>query len=158
MKKHGETTGLDVPKFQYHVLTWGGFYNKEHYLKHGLSEGDYVFDTSEERSEFCLGRVKISKDLRAEVLMFSYTEGFNCNVRTVLNRVVEHGGKQYYSQYDIGVNYPFHVAKYHMENKWFPGCNSYPLGHDFDYENRAEEITTVKEWITGAWQELEEMS
>ena len=146
----------EVPKYQYHVLTWGGFYNREHYRKHGLSAGDYVFDTKEEREEFCAGRMKISKDLRAEMLMFSLTEGFCCSTRTVLHRVVEHEGKRYYSQYDIGVNYPFDVAKYHMENKWFPGCNDYPLGRDFDYKNN--EVTTVKEWITGAWQELEEMS
>ena len=44
----------DGPKYQYHVLTWGGFYNTEYKAVHGLEPGDFLFDTESERSAFIL--------------------------------------------------------------------------------------------------------
>jgi hypothetical protein len=36
------------PKYEYHLLTWGGFYNEEYLKIHNIQSGDYYFDTSEE--------------------------------------------------------------------------------------------------------------
>lgn len=142
---------LDTPKYQYCVKTWGGFYNQEHFLIHGLKEGEYVFDTLEERRAFIDERKEIENRLDARVLMISCSEGFCCNIDTVCHRVVEINGIQYYSSDNCGRNYTFEAAKYWMENKWYTGFNDYPLGRDFDYE--AVEIKVIKEWITGADQE-----
>ena len=64
-----------------------------------------------------------------------------------MHRVIKYEGKEYYSKYELSPNYPYDAAKYHLENKWYPGFNDYPLGEDFDYEN----VETVQEWITGAF-------
>jgi hypothetical protein len=86
--------------------------------------------------------------MNARVLMLAFSEGFQCNVRTVLHRVIAFKGKQYYSTRDLGVNYPYDNAKYFLENKWYPGFNDYPLGEDFEFYAQVE---TVSEWITGAF-------
>lgn len=138
----------NTPKYQYHVLTWGGFYNDEHKVFHGLNDGDFVFDTEKQREDFIKQRKKISRKLNAHRVVFSPSEGFTCDVRTVLHRVVTINGEQHYSAYDMGVNYPFNAAMYHMENKWYPGFNDYPLGEDFDYDSA--DIKVLQEWITGA--------
>ena len=77
------------------------------------------------------------------------SEGYCCRTRTVLHRVIEWDGKRYYTQLDMGVNYPMDVAQYHLEWKWYPGFNDYPLGEDFDYDNNPVQI--IQEWITGAF-------
>lgn len=41
-----------------------------------------------------------------------------------------------------------------LKTKWYPGCNGYPLGEDFDYENNKVKI--IQEWITGAFSNLDE--
>ncbi len=45
--------------------------------------------------------------------------------------------------------YPYSTVEYHIENKWYPGFNDYPLGEDFDYEKNKVEI--IKEWVVGAF-------
>ncbi len=139
---------MKCPKYEYHVQTWGGFYNKEHAKKHKLKEGDFFFDTKEARNSFIENRRRIEKELDAHVLMIDTTEGFCSRIKTVLHRVIEVDGVQYYSQREMGFNYPFGAAKYHMEWKWYPGFNDYPLGEGFDYSG----VKIVQAWITGAWQ------
>lgn len=141
-----------APKYQYCVKTWGGFYNHEYFLIHGLKKGEYVFDTLEERRVFIDERKTISKHLNARELAIECSEGFCCNIDTVCHRVVEIDGTQYYSSFNKGRNYSFSDAKYWMENKWYTGFNDCPLGGDFDYA--AADIKIIKEWITGADQEL----
>lgn len=136
-------------KYQYHVQTWGGFYNDEYKAIHGLSAGDFVFDTKEERREFIEKLEAIAKKMQAYHLCTSLSEGFNCNTRTIAHRVCKINGKEYHDSCDLGVNYPYDTALYWMENKWYPGFNSYPLGEDFDYENA--EIEIVAEWVEGAF-------
>lgn len=139
----------NVPKYQYHVLTWGGFYNEDYQAVHGLSEGDFFFDTEGEREKFINHRKKLSSEMNAREVVFYKTEGFCCNVRTVLHRVCEYKGVQVYDTYDMGVNYPFDVAEYHMSDKWYLGHNHYPFG-DIDYER--EKVKVLGQWITGAYQ------
>ena len=139
----------DKPRYQYHVLTWGGFYNKEYKDIHGFEEGDYVFESEKEREDFIKNRELVADKLNARYLMISCSEGYCCNIRTTLHRIVRHKGVDYYTTRDMGINYPFKVAKSFLENKWYPGFNDYPLGEDFDYSK----VSVIKEWITGADQE-----
>jgi len=141
---------MKQPKYQYHVQTWGGFYNKEYKDIHGLEDGDFIFDTNKERDNFMKERRLIEEELDARYLVFSCTEGYCCDIRTVLHRVIRYKGATYYSNYDIGINYPFDDAKFFMQYKWCAGFNDYPLGEDFDYSK----VKVVKEWITGAHQEI----
>ena len=136
-----------VPKYEYHVFTWGGFYNDEHKAKHKREPGDYWFDTVEEREAYIKELESISKQLNAQVLMINRTEGFDCRTRTVAHRVSEYKGIRAYTTRDLGINYEFSAAKYMMENNWYPGFNDYPFG-DIDYTS--EEFKVVGEWITGA--------
>lgn len=136
-------------KYEYHLLTWGGFYNEEYVKIHKQKEGDFWFDTAEERYEYLKKLKDIEKELGAEHLVYTSSEGYCCRVRTVLHRVVEYDGKRYYSSYDLGVNYPFETAKYHLQYKWYCGFNDYPLGEDFDYEKNEPKV--IQEWITGAY-------
>lgn len=148
--------GKAMKKYQYHILTWGGFYNEE-YASHGQVPGDRVFDTEAERSEYLSKLRVIEKEIGAGypcTLVAHLTEGFCCDIRTVIHRVVEFEGKQYYSEFDLGINCSFSAARYYIEDKWFPGFNDYPLGEDFDYDN-AVGFKVVKEWITGADQEID---
>ena len=138
-------------KYEYHLLTWGGFYSEEYSKIHNKPEGDFWFDTPEERQKFLDELREVEKDLNARRLAVQLTEGYCCRIRTVLHRVVEWDGERYYSQYDMGINYPFSAAKYHMEEKWRPGFNDYPLGEDFDYYKN--NVTIIQEWITGAFHE-----
>ena len=137
-----------TPKYQYHVKTWGGFYNVEHKAIHGLSKGDYFFDTEEERSQWIAERKEISERLNANALVFTETEGYTCNVRTVCHRITRFEGRKYYTTSDLGVNYSYSAAMHWMEYKWYPGFNDYPLGDEFDYENIK---LKTHEWITGAF-------
>ena len=139
------------PKYQYHVLTWGGFYNTEHKAIHQLEPGDYLFDTQEARDAFIAERRALETKLDAECLMVSLSEGFHCDVRTVLHRVSEYKGKRAYTTYDLGINYNLSTAAYHLQNKWYPGFNDYPFGDDDGiYDKGNPDFKILDEWITGA--------
>ena len=142
-------------KYQYHIQLWGGFYNDNHKKKHGFEPGDYLFDTKEQREKYLNNLETISEKLNAKMLAYTKTEGFNCDTRTVLHRVTEFEDKIYYTERDLGINYPYDSAKYMIEWKWTPGCNDYPLGEDFEYDERQNEYN-VHEWITGAFDSNEE--
>lgn len=135
------------PKYEYHLSTWGGFYNDEHKAKHGYEEGDYWFDSATEREMYIDKLKKVEKELNARVLMISTNEGFNTRVKTILHRVIEWEGKQYYSSRDMGYAYPYETAQYILHYKWYPGFNDYPLGEDFNYDN----VEILEEWISGSF-------
>ena len=139
-------------KYEYYVYTWGGFYNKEYSKIHKKESGGFWFDSEKERKVYIEELKSIEKDLSANYLMISLSEGYCCRIPTILHRVIEFENKRYYSKYDLGINYPLDVAQYHLENKWYCGFNDYPLGEDFDYENN--EVIIVQEWITGAYQKV----
>lgn len=139
-------------KYQYHLLTWGGFYNEDYVSIHGHKPGNHLFDTAEERETYVQTLKSISEKLDAKHLALDTSEGYCCEISTVLHRVIEYNGDRYYSNRNMGVNYPLDTARYFLEWKWNPGKNDYPLGEDFDYEK----VTTIKEWITGAFQEVDD--
>ena len=136
-------------KYEYLLHTWGGFYNKEYQIKHKESQGLHFFETKEARNEYLEKLRKIEKDLNAIHLAVVKSEGYNCRIVTTLHRVIKFDEKEYYSKYEFSPNYPYNAAEYHLEYKWQPGFNDYPLGDDFDYENNKVEI--IQEWITGAF-------
>jgi hypothetical protein len=144
---------MKEPEYEYHLFTWGGFYNEEHLKIHKKPRGDFWFKTKKERQQFINELKSIERELNVKHLMMTLSEGYCCRIRTVLHRVIEWEGKRYYSKYDMGVNYPMDAAEYHLTWKWYPGFNDYPLGEDFDYYKN--EVKVIREWITGAKQELE---
>jgi len=105
-------------KYEYHLQTWGGFYNDEYAKIHKKVEGDFWFDTKEERQLYIDELKFIRKELNAVGLALDISEGYNCRQTTTLHRVVEWEGKRYYSTYDLGINYPFRAANYHLNWKW----------------------------------------
>jgi len=136
-------------KYEYHLLTWGGFYNEEYWKTHGKTSGDFWFDTEEERQAYMDELKSLEWLTESPCLAIKLSEGYNCRIRTVIHRVVEWKGERHYSSNDLGANYPFNSAQFVLENKWYPGFNDYPLGEDFDYENN--EVKIIQEWITGAF-------
>jgi hypothetical protein len=139
-------------KYEYHLFTWGGFYN-EGYLKiHKKPQGDFWFNTEKDRNKFLDELKDIEIELNARCLAFTVSEGYCCRINTVLHRVIEFNRERFYSSCDMGINYEFSAAKYHLEWKWTPGFNDYPLGGDFDYSK----VKIIQEWITGANQETED--
>lgn len=138
-------------KYQYHLKTWGGFYNEQYKKVHGKEPGDYVFDTKEERKDYIKTLEEIEKALSARSLAIDTSEGYNCNVRTVIHRVIRYKDKDYYSSNDLGPNFSYDTAVYITENKWYPGFNDYPLGEDFDYDL----VEIISEWVTGAFKTIE---
>jgi hypothetical protein len=138
------------PKYQYHVKTWGGFYNEEYRVIHGLEDGDFLFDTREARHAFITHRKEIEKRLGAKSLILRRTEGYHCDIRTVCHRICEWEGVEYYSTYDLGVNYSKYDAEYWMKYKWYPSFNDYPLGEDFEHYD-SKHFKVKAEWITGAF-------
>lgn len=135
--------------YLYYLYTWGGFYNKEFQDIHGYIGGGRNFNTAKEREEYLDTLKQVEIKLNARHLAFRTCEGFNTLVPTILHRVVEYKGNQYYSNNDMGIGYPYGAAEYHMQWKWYPGFNDYPLGEDFDYDK--EKFTIIQEWITGSF-------
>jgi hypothetical protein len=139
-----------LPKYQYRLHTWGGFYNAEFKIIHGLEEGDYYFNTFEAREKFIDERRAISDELNATQLVLSTWEGFACNVNTVLHRVSEYLGERVYTTDVIAnVEYTLEDAKHRLEHKWYPGFNDYPFGETFDYTDKRFKV--LQEWVTGAF-------
>lgn len=143
----------NIPKYEYYLYTWGGFYNDEYLKIHKKPEGDFWFDTLEEREQFITELLKIEKELNARHLAYIVSEGYCCRTHVVLHRVVEWEGKKYYTTNEMPINYDFNSAKYHLEYKWYPGFNDYPLGEDFDYGKN--QVKVIQEWITGAFIEFD---
>lgn len=136
-------------KYEYHLLTWGGFYNEEHQKIHKQISGDFWFNSNEDREKYIDELKEIEAKLGAKYLVVLCTEGYNCRVRTKIHRVCEYKGKQYYSEYDMGINYGIDESAYHLEYKWYPGFNDYPLGEQFDYSN--PEFKIISQWVSGAF-------
>ena len=139
---------MEKLKYEYFLKTWGGFYNEQHKKIHKKEPGNYWFDTAEERASYVAELKKLSEELGAKVLMVDTTiEGYNTRIMTTLHRVIRDSqGEEHYSSYNMGYGWPIDMAKYHMEYKWRPGFNDYPLGEDYDYDS----CEIVQEWVTGS--------
>ncbi len=135
-------------KYEYHLFTWGGFYNEEHFKIHKQPRGDFWFDSVEERQLFINKLRKIEDELNARSLAITLSEGYCCRIKTVAHRVFDYNGKTYYQNYDLGINYSFDVAKYFIEYKW-----------GFEDEKcvaiKDDQVKVIKSWVTGADQEID---
>lgn len=85
------------------------------------------------------------------MLMVEEWEGTDCRIPVMLHRVISIDGYSIETSYDMGPCRDYKQAEFFLENKWYPGCNDYPLGEDFDYSK--SKIETVAEWITGPFKE-----
>lgn len=80
--------------YKYWLNTWGGFYNKENKDIHHFEEGEYIFNTKEEREEYIkkLQTVAVSSNKLDEyaTLMIDCTEGYTLVNPLILHLIVEH--------------------------------------------------------------------
>ena len=136
-------------KYEYHLRTWGGFYNEEYKAVHKKEEGDFWFNTKEEREKYLANLTEISASLNANFLMSVEHEGYHVRTEVVLNRISKHNEKEIHTTRSMGYGYNYDNAKYFLEYKWYPGFNDYPFGEDFDYSDPNFQV--VQEWITGAF-------
>jgi hypothetical protein len=136
-------------KYEYHLFTWGGFYNEEYFKIHKKPRGDFWFDSSEKRQEFINELRDIENKLNAYSLAMTLSEGYCCRTRTIVHRVFEYNGKTYYQTYDLGINYEFAPAKYFIEYKW-------GFEDEKNQEINDNEVKVIKSWITGADQDVEQ--
>jgi len=136
-------------KYEYMLLVWGGFFNKEFQDIHKIEEGYYYFDTAEERETFVKKLRSIEEDLGAWYLMTLTQEGYHLRKDVILHRVTRFEGKDYHTSTEQIRGCSFETAKYHMENKWYLGFNDYPLGEDFDYDS--DKVEVIAEWIEGCF-------
>lgn len=136
-------------KYEFLLQTWGGFYNEEHKKVHGYEDGYHYFDTEKERAAYIESIKRVEIELGARYFAHSTAEGYHVRDEVIAHRICKHEGKEYHTTCAFPPCYPYIAAKYHVENKWYPGFNDYPLGEDFDYENNKIEI--IKEWVVGAF-------
>ena len=136
-------------KYLYYLYTWGGFYNNVYVQIHKQRPGSFWFNTKVDRQIYIDTLKDIEIKLSANTLAIELSEGYHCMVSTELHRCIEFEGNTYYSTYDLGINYPFDTALYHLQYKWRLGYNDYPLGDTFNYNDF--NIKLIKEWITGAF-------
>lgn len=147
---------VDIPKYEYMLKTWGGFYNEEYKKIHKQESGYRWFSTNKERQEYIDHLKQIEEELNARHLAITTEEGYHTRNETILHRVVEYDNKEIYSYYNMGFGYPISAAKYHLEYKWYPGFNDYELEKYYDKINYRE-VKVIQEWITGAETEKYEL-
>jgi len=137
-------------KYEYLLRTWGGFYNKENGFSEKYKPGLHYFDTEGARKAY-VAELKFRNLAKGDLgLVCDLSEGFNCRTHTILHRAISYEGNRYYDTNDLGPNFNYSGAQYIMNYKWTLGCNHYPLGEDFDYEND-KDIVIIQQWITGAF-------
>lgn len=140
-----KTDKKEMPKYEFLLHTWGGFYNEEHKKRHNRERGYHYFDTAEEREKY-LNALKTEEILlKAEYLMAAKEEGYDVRIPLIAHRVILLNGKEYYDSTEFPPKYPLSSAQYHITYKWKPGFNSYPAG-DVDYSK----AIVIQEWFTGA--------
>ena len=140
---------MAIDKYEFMLNTWGGFYNKEYQSVHREKCGLHYFDTKKDRDDYLDKLKSIEENYNAKNLVFTFAEGFHVRVNVVAHRVCRHDGKFYHTKHEFWPGYSYSAALYHMECKWYPGFNDYPLGEDFDYDEN--QIEVVQEWISGAF-------
>ena len=138
-------------KFEYYLKIWGGFFNDNWKAIHKREEGEFWFDTRDERDQFVrelrVIELTLGKEYRGALAMTT-SEGLFSRVPVKCHRVCEYMGKQYYSEYTLSPNTLFSEASYWIEHKWYPGFNDYPLGEEFKHYGN---VTILVEWVTGAF-------
>ena len=84
------TRQVEMPKYKYRLITWGGFFNEEYKKLHHLSEGQYIFDTKQERDDFeALLKAYEKKYPKARVLMIEKEEGYHVDESPAIHFILK---------------------------------------------------------------------
>lgn len=106
----------DLPKYEYAIKTWGGFYNDENKAKHGLSEGSFWFDNEPERNRFLSNLKSIEAEYNAKYLAYALFEGHGTRLETIAMMTLVYQGVEYPFSYDFGFGYDPESARYMFED------------------------------------------
>lgn len=146
-----KSTLIPVPKYKYLLQTWGALYFLNEAREEGLESGYHLFNTSKERQAYIDKLEDFAIRHNNPKVMLITKEGYACEKFVTLHRVIKFEGKEYHTTSVLGSDFSYAAAVYYLKHKWTPGFNDYPLGEDFDYDERRGEIEIVQEWITGAF-------
>lgn len=137
-------------KYEYYLYTWGGFYNQQYKDIHQEEPKAKWFNTLEKRSEYINKLKKIEEELQAKHLCIITCEGYFTRTPVILHRVSKYKNKIVKTTNELWPDTSYDGAKYILQWKWYPGCNDYPFGEDFDYENN-KKFEIIQEWIEGCF-------
>lgn len=148
----------EIPKYEYYVKTWGGFFNDHNKAVHGFSEADSWFSTKEDRDNYIATLDKAVEDTKeltsnGDVCLVKHlAEGYNTRTLPTIHRVVEYKGKRVYSKNEICFpDFNFQTLEYHAYYKWYPGFNDYAVKSAFpDEEVDYTKVKIIQEWISGS--------
>jgi len=151
-----ERTDPVIPKYEYYLYTWGGFYNDDNKKVHGFEpcEDGFYFDTKEERDFYLQTLQDACSKLGTDdaCLVNQIAEGCSVRIKPCIHRVSEYKGERVHSICLWSWPQDVRVLRYHLEYKWYLGFNDYPFGEDVDYRD----VKVIDEWITGAFDAIDE--
>lgn len=98
--------------YEYHLKTWGGFYNKEHSSVHGKEAGDFWFNTWEDRDKYLHELKLLEKKHGANHLAYTLSEGHDCRKQTVVRITANYLGVTYNFEYNFGYGYGVDNAEF----------------------------------------------
>jgi hypothetical protein len=145
----------ELPKYEYYLKVWGGFWNEANLKVHGIPETEHLyFSTKEAREEYLEMLEETRKSLGTwDATIARYVaEGYHVRTIPVCHRISEYKGKRVHTIRDW--SFPESnksVLEYHMEYKWYPGFNDYPFGEDERIYD-GKQVTIIAEWIEGAFE------
>jgi hypothetical protein len=130
---------------EYLLHIWGGFFNKEHRVKHGKKPGYYWFTSPEARESFFRELQEIEERLDARFLARSDYDGPLVRKRTIAQMIFIYKGTKYPFEYDFGYGYEESSAEYmFFDGNYSCDCNRSIFirrGHpDFPELNCGEKI------------------
>ena len=159
---------IKIPKYQYGVYVWGGFWNEENIKVHGIADkGAHLFDTWAKRQEFLIkleeAKLNLSFHIMANgryndnVICSTLYEGCDIENLPVIHRLSEYKGIRYYSTNEWNWPEKISVLRYYAEYKWYPGFNDHVIeealpNEEVDYT----QVKILSEWVTGAFKLEEE--
>lgn len=111
-------------KYEYMLHTWGGFYNKENYKKHGKKDGYFFFNTMDELQKYLNELKYIEKRLSAFMLATNIVEGKHVRYKTIAKMKMNYKGKIYDYEHDFGYAYPVESAEFmFFDGNYACDCN-----------------------------------
>ena len=145
----------ELPKYEYYLKVWGGFWNETNLRIHGIPETEHLyFDTREARNEYLERLEKARKSLGTwdACIASTLVEGYYVRTIPTLHRISEYKGQKVHTV--LNWSFPENnksVLEYYMEYKWYPGFNDYPFGEEDESIYDGEQVTIIAEWIEGAF-------
>lgn len=110
--------------YEYHLFTWGGFYNEEHRKKHGLIPGNHWFKTYKDREDYCNLLKDLEKQLNAKSLAFDFNEGYYTRYKSIIRLEYIINNKSYYLIEELGVGFTKRQIKFlYLEGNYSCDCS-----------------------------------